>query len=227
MTRTRRCWLLGGHDHDSAARQARGEPRIRVGTHCTAGSKGGRRREKGGAPTLLMGTSRCATPGCARGSAAQRPAWRGNLTTAARGAQGPAAAVRHPSAHVPVGAPWPFTYPCEQPQPRQPSPSFLRSARRSHRDYSAAWPDTLGAQHQADYNLRHALGLCPGLRVAMRAILGLPVAAGSSCPLNYSSQYAGDAGPQSVGPTALPTSDLSYSPAPTPRKMASEAAGTR
>lgn len=197
-----------------------------MGTQCTAGSKGRRGREKGGAPTLLMGTSRCATPGCARGSAAQRPAWRGNLTTVPRRAQGPAAAVRHPSAHVPVGAPQPFTYPCEQPQPRQPSPSVLRSARRGHRDYSATWADTRGAQPQADYNLRHALGPHPGLRVAMRAMFGLPVAAGSSCPLDYSSQYAGDAGPQSVGPTALPTSDLSYSPAPTPRKMASEAAGT-
>ena len=64
----------------------------------------------------------------------------------------------------------PFTHPREQPRPRQPSSSVLGSARLGHRDYSAPWADSLGAQPQPDYKPRSALGRCPWLRVAIRAV---------------------------------------------------------
>lgn len=189
--------------------------------------KGQAGREKGGAPTLLTGTSRCATPGCARGRAARRPAWRGDATPVPRGARGPAAAARHPSdgsrpcwsLHLPLRTATATAAITLGPPSRPPRSQRLQRHLGGRSRRTAPRRTTIPSMHR---------GPAPGYgwRRGPRRVFPSPRV--PPALLDYSSQYAGDAGPRSVGPTALPTSDLSYSPAPTPRKMASEeAAETR
>lgn len=135
--------------------------------------KGRRGRQPAWAPALLSRARRDAARGCAPGSTPQSPERHRNGATGPRGTQGSAAAARCAAARVPVRVPPPFTHPHEQPQPRQPSPSVLGSARRGPRAYSATWADPRGAQPSADYNLRRALGPRPGLRAPIRALSAL------------------------------------------------------
>lgn len=202
-----------------------------MGTPCARQDQrvggGGRRHQR---PTFSRkpGHTRYAR-GCAPGSAGRRPRWRRNFTTLHTGDPGPSNSCPKPGLSRTCLSPRPFTHPCEQPQPRQPSRWIPSSARCCHRDCSATWADARNALPQAGYILGQALQLRPGLRVATKATSTWGSSPGRLL-LTFRLQFPacqGCCAPQRMSHRPSHIRSQHLHPHPTPQKMASEAAGTR